>query len=229
MSWTAASSDSQEVANPTAEGPRRFVLVGPPGAGKSSQGMRLASRIRVGHLSTGHLLREEVRRASPLGMRAREYMGTGGLVPDWLVLSVVECHLGNAIENGFVLDGYPRTLEQGKRFVRSLGRAKVDRVIELAVPDEVAVSRLTSRAVCDHCGTTGIDRSSSRCDRCDGEMKRRADDEEHVVRARLATYWSQTGPMLDFFRDEGLLTTIDGDRPPDVVTADLFERAAWCS
>ena len=225
MTLSASSNDALDWPFPLLRTPRRLVLVGPPGAGKSSQGTRLASRLRVGHVSTGQLLREEVRRASPLGIRAREQMSAGGLVPDWLVLSVLEHHLGNALEDGFVLDGYPRTLEQGQRFLRSLGRERIDNVIELAVPDDVAVNRLTERHVCGRCGYTAAESASARCNRCEGDMTRRIDDDEPVVRAPLATYRSQTEPMLRFFRDAGLLTSIDGNRSPDAVAADLLEHA----
>ena len=201
---------------------RRLLLVGPPGAGKSSQGMRLAERLGVSRISTGDLLREEVRRESPAGRQAAEYISAGRLVPDWLVFFAVELYLSDALEVGFVLDGYPRTLEQAERFMRLLGRTPLDHVIELATPDEITIGRLTARAICDGCGWVDRDASSAQCTRCDGAMQRRTDDNEQVVRSRLETYRRQTEPMLDFFRDAGLLATIDGNRPQDVVTSDLF-------
>lgn len=200
---------------------RRLVLVGAPGAGKSSQGTRLAGRLAVPHVSTGELLREEVRRGSPVGQQANEYVRAGELVPDWLVLFVLERRLSNALEVGFVLDGYPRTLEQAQRFMRSLGRVSLDLVIELAVSDEVAIGRLAARMACGRCGQPSRDLSSVRCARCDSELQRRSDDDGQVVRARLLTHRRQTEPMLEFFAKEGLLVTIDGDRPEDAVAAGL--------
>ena len=223
MSVITTASDRPEWPKPARGLPRRVVLVGPPGAGKSSQGTQLASWFRVAHFSTGELLREEVRRGSPLGRQAGVYMGAGRLVPDWLILDLVQHHFGHALEDGFVLDGYPRSVDQAQRFMRSLGRARLDRVIELAIPDEVAVRRLTARVVCGRCGHTDAESSSVPCSRCGSAMTRRDDDHERVVRSRLGIYRAQTEPMLAFFRDAGLLSTIDGNRPPDLVTTDLVQ------
>ena len=198
------------------------LLVGPPGSGKSSQGVSLASRLDVSHISTGALLRDEVRRGSPVGRQAADYMRAGSLVPDWLVVYALELCLSDALAAGFVLDGYPRTLEQTEHFMRSIGGAELDRVIELATPDDVVVARLMARAVCDHCGQLGDTAQGTTCRECDGTMQRRIDDDEPVIRCRLATYHAQTQPMLGFFRDAGLLATIDGDRSRDVVAADVF-------
>ena len=180
------------------DGPPRLLLVGPPGAGKSTQGARLAAALEVPHLSTGALLRDEVRRGSPVGRQAGEFMRAGDLVPDWLLLFVLEHRLSTALDTGVVLDGYPRTLEQAERFLRSLGRAPLERVIELAVDDETAIGRVTGRA-------NGA----------------RGDDDEQTARARLAVYRVQTKPMLDFFRAKGLLETVDGNRCEETVAADL--------
>jgi adenylate kinase len=200
---------------------RRLLLVGPPGAGKSSQGVQLAARLGVNHVSTGALLREEMRRESPIGMQAASYVTAGRLVPDWLVLYAVELYLSDALADGFVLDGYPRTLEQAERFTRSLGCTQLDRVIELAISDEVALSRLAGRSVCDRCGPGESD-STTMCARCGGPVQRRADDDELIVRSRLETYRTQTEPMLDYFRALGCLAVVDGSQPRERVGADLF-------
>lgn len=178
---------------------RRLLLVGPPGVGKSSQGARLAQHLGVSYLSTGALLREEVERGSPIGRQAAGYMRAGLLVPDWLMLFALERYMSDALASGFVLDGYPRTVEQADRFLRSLGCARLDHVIELAAPDDVLVGRLAGRAVCG-----------------------RADDDESTVRARLDVYRAQTRPMLDFFAAAGLLVTVDGSRSEEDVTTELF-------
>ena len=162
MPWTATSSDRSEHPSSAAP-PPRLVLVGPPGSGKSSQGSRLASRLRITHVSTGELLRDEVRRGTPLGRQAQDDMDAGRLAPDWLIFNLVESHFYSSLEGGFVLDGYPRTLEQAQRFMRSPDALQLDRVIELATPDEVAVRRLTARAVCGHCGQMSTDTPSVCC------------------------------------------------------------------
>lgn len=201
---------------------RRLVIVGPPGAGKSSQGVGVAARLGVAHLSTGEILRAEVRRGSPLGRQAREYIEGGGLVPDQLVLDLVEQNLsGNAHADGFVLDGFPRTLAQAQLFTRALGRP-LDRVIELATPDDVVIGRLANRVECSQCGGTVRDVDTERCARCSGPMQRREDDDRQVIRSRLAAYRREAKPMLDFFRDAGLLCCVDGDRSRYDVSADVW-------
>jgi adenylate kinase len=170
-------------------------LVGPPGSGKSTQGPILAERLDVTYVSSGAVLREEVRRDSRIGQHAADYMNMGRLVPDWLVLYALELRLSDALRSGFVLDGYPRTLEQAETFTRSLGRTRLDRVIELVVPDDELRRRLTQRL--------------------------RADDDDHVVESRLRIYRRETRAMLDFFASAGLLSQVDGSRSPEVVTEDL--------
>jgi adenylate kinase len=207
--------------------PARVLLVGPPGAGKTSQGARLALQIGARHLSTGNLLRDEVRRRSPVGMRANDYMLAGKLAPDWLVLYVLEHHLGRAFEVGVVLDGYPRTLEQARRFTRSLGTRSLDLVIELSVSDEVAIARLRARSVCVDCGEVSNDRSTARCVRCGNEeLMCRKDDDADVVRDRIHAHRGRTTPMLDFFARMGVVISIDGARPQDEISAEIFARVA---
>jgi adenylate kinase len=198
-------------------------LVGPPGAGKTSQGARLAAQIGARHLSTGNLLREEARRRSPVGIRANRYMRVGELVPDWLVLYVLEHQLGRALEVGVVLDGYPRTLEQAQRLTRSLGTGSLDLVIELSVSDDVAIARLTARSVCIDCGAASNVPSTARCVRCgSADLMCRDDDDAGVARGRLRAHRERTTPMLDFFARMGIVVSIDGDRPQDEIAAEMF-------
>ena len=174
----------------------RMLLVGPPGAGKSSQGPLVAERLDVPYISTGALLRAEVQSESRIGQRVADYMNMGRLVPEWLMTYALERRLSDATRSGFVLDGYPRTLEQAERFTESLDPARLDGVIELVVPDDVALLRLA--------------------------MRRRADDDAQVARSRLDIYREETGPMRDFFASAGLLTPVDGSRPCDAVSSDLL-------
>ena len=174
---------------------RGVLLVGPPGSGKSTQGPILAERLDVAYVSSGAVLREEVRRDSRIGQHAADYVNMGRLVPDWLILYALELRLSEAMRSGFVLDGYPRTLDQAETFTRSLGRTRLDRVIELVVPDDELRRRLTQRL--------------------------RDDDDEQVVESRLRIYRRETGPMLEFFASAGLLSQVDGSRSPEIVTADL--------
>jgi adenylate kinase len=205
---------------------RRLLLVGPPGAGKTSQGGRLAERLGSRHLSTGNLLRDEVRRGSPAGRQAQRYVDAGALVPDWLVLYLLEHQLAGAFEVGFVLDGYPRTLEQAQRLKRSLGTDSLDLVIELVVSDDVAEERLADRTVCDRCAYPSSDASTLRCSRCNQVLTRRDDDVADVVCKRLRTYRERATPMLAFFADMGIVVSVNGDRPQGEVAAALFHAAA---
>jgi len=175
----------------------RVLLVGPPGAGKSTQGTPLAARLAVPYISTGELLRDEVRRETNIGARVAEFMHVGRLVPDWLLAVALESRLGDLVRCGFVLDGYPRTLDQAREFTRSLGDVRLDRVIELTVPEDLAVHRLRSRG--------------------------RSDDDMDVARARFRTYRDETAPMLDFFRSAKLVTTVDGTRTPETIARELAQ------
>jgi adenylate kinase len=177
--------------------PCRVLLVGPPGAGKSTQGIALAERLGAAYVSTGALLREEVRRGSPIGQHAASDMRAGRLVPDWIITFALERSLSEAVRSGFVLDGYPRTLDQAETFARSLGGTRLDRVIELDVPDDVAMLRLARRL--------------------------RGDDDAHTARVRLETYRKETGPMIEYFASAGLLTTVDGTGPPEAVATALYQ------
>jgi adenylate kinase len=175
---------------------RRVLLVGPPGAGKSTQGVILAKRLGVAYVSSGAVLREEVRRESRIGRRAADYMNMGRLLPDWLMVYALERRLGDTLRSGFVLDGYPRTLQQAETFMRSPGFTRLDRVIELVVPDDELRRRLTRRL--------------------------RDDDDDQVVESRLRTYRRETRPMLEFFASTGLLAQVDGTSCPEIVTTDLL-------
>lgn len=191
------SGDHRALRSGGSTRPCRVLLVGPPGAGKSTQGIALANRLGATYVSTGALLREEVRRASPIGQHAAADMRAGRLVPDWLITFALERSLSDAMRSGFVLDGYPRTVEQAETFSRSLGGIRLDRVIELDVPDDVAMLRVARRF--------------------------RGDDDARAARVRLATYRSETRPMIEYYDAAGLLITVDGTGPPEAVATALYQ------
>jgi adenylate kinase len=206
-----------------------LLLIGPPGAGKGTQAVRLRDRLGICHLSAGDLLREAVRLGTPLGLSAREVMERGELVSDDLVGEMVEKHLLEpACAPGFVLDGYPRNLAQVNRFARFMGgRGRtLDRVLALQVPAEELIRRLTGRRVCPACGAGyhvyhRPPRTEGICDACGGTLLQRRDDREEVVRGRLGIYERQTRPILDFYRTDGLLAEVDGTGTADEVTATI--------
>ncbi len=212
---------------------RMLILLGPPGAGKGTQAARLGERLSFPHVSTGDLLRQHLRMGTTLAERARGYMDRGELVPDELVLEMLSERIEAAdCGPGCVLDGFPRTLPQAESLEALLERrGERVRALDLEVPDEVLVERLTGRRVCRQDGAHiqhlrfSPPRIPGRCDRCGGELYQRSDDQAEVVQKRLEVYHRQTAPLLDFYARRGALTSIDGDRAPDAVLSDILRWA----
>ena len=206
----------------------RLVLLGPPGAGKGTQAKLLEERLGVPQISTGDILRRVVQEGSALGRKAREYMDQGELVPDEVMIDIVEEQLkGARCRKGFLLDGFPRTVAQAEALEAMLGRRKtpLDSVVSLHVPSEMLVERLSGRRTCTTCGTLyhrNFDppKKPDVCDRCGGSLYQRSDDLEETIRARLEVYERQTKPLHDFFRTRGTLAEIDGTGAAE----DVFSR-----
>lgn len=209
---------------------RVVILLGPPGAGKGTQATRLSAALSLPHVSTGDLFRENKAKGTPLGKKAQEYMDSGKLVPDELVLDMLFDRIGRAdCANGCLLDGFPRTLPQADALAARL--AGVDTLaLNLRVPDAPLVERLTGRRTCRACGNIhhirhSPPKSEGKCDKCGGELYTRTDDAVETVVKRLAVYREQTLPLEGWYRTRGLLSEVDGDRDPEQVFRDL-ERAA---
>ena len=211
----------------------KLVLLGPPGAGKGTQAERIKARYGIPHLSTGDMLREAVAADTAVGRRARAIMDAGRLVPDDVMNRLVaERIVQPDCAPGFILDGFPRTLAQAEALDALLdGRGeRLDRVLELAVDDDALVERISGRFACAECGAGYHDRFKQPkvagvCDVCGSrEFIRREDDKAETVRARLEAYHAQTAPLLPYYRDRGLLTTVDGMAGIDEVTAEIFEK-----
>jgi len=214
---------------------RALILLGAPGAGKGTQAKEVARIYEVPHLSTGDMFREHVAKGTELGQRAKPIMESGKLVPDEIVLGMVEERVARPdCAAGFVLDGFPRTLPQAERLEEILSSLPLHRAlaVNLAVDDDAVVRRIASRRTCKVCGAIyGGDAKQTRvpgkCDACDGELVERPDDREEVVRQRLATYHEQTRPLIEFYRRRGQLLELDGSKDiPTVRRAllDLLER-----
>jgi adenylate kinase len=207
----------------------RVVLLGPPGAGKGTQARRLAARWSVPQVATGDMLREALARGTRLGLEARRYMDAGELVPDAVIIGLVRERLAQPDgRKGFVLDGFPRTAAQAEALDQLLEAegTPLDRVVLFQIADEELVARLSGRRVCRSCGrnyhvTLSPPRVADRCDHCGGELYQRTDDEEATVRRRLAVYARDTRPLVDYYRQRGLLTPISAAGTMDTVHADL--------
>lgn len=210
----------------------RIILLGPPGAGKGTQAENIKAKWNIAHISTGDILRANVKAGTDLGKTARKYMDEGGLVPDELIISMMESRLQEAdAQNGFLLDGFPRTSGQAEALDGLLDRLglKLDAVVELSVADDVVVKRLTSRRVCGRCGeiyntVAKPPRVDCVCDKCGGEVVQRDDDTEAVIRRRLAVFREQTAPLIEYYRNKGILMTADAAGAKDSVMK-LLEEA----
>ncbi|MDY0088516.1 MAG: adenylate kinase [Coriobacteriia bacterium] len=206
-----------------------IVLLGAPGAGKGTQAERMIEAWGLPHISTGDILRKAVADGTPLGLQAKKFMDAGELVPDVVVIGLVKSRLQEPdAQKGFILDGFPRTVEQAEaldRELATLGR-DIDAAISIDVDRDVIVRRLTSRRTCRACGKiysilANPLAGSGVCDICAGELYQRDDDTEATVRNRLSVYDRSTAPLVQYYRSKGVLHTVGGDRPVDSVFADV--------
>lgn len=215
----------------------RLVVLGKQGAGKGTQCVRLSHYYAVPHISTGDMLRANVRTKTPLGLDAKARMDRGELLPDTLIMDMVRERLQerNVSARGFILDGCPRTVVQAEILAEMLAPMNLDLVVELDVPTELVLERIASRRVCTDCGhiySTGEPPVVKWvCDVCGGNVVQRDDDTEEAVLRRLAAYEAETAPLADWYRAHDLLTTIDGVGSPDDVLARTIEaiesRRGW--
>ncbi len=203
----------------------RLILLGAPGAGKGTQGHRLAERYGLAYVSTGDTFRENLQRETPLGLEAKRYMESGELVPDDAVIGMVAERLGEPdADGGFVLDGFPRTLTQAQALDEALGDQgrPISAAIDLELDEDLVVKRLTARRVCSKCQRSYSlvlqpPRVEGVCDSCGGQLVRRADDEEATVRRRLEVYHQDTEKLEVYFADRGRLLTVDANGSVDEV------------
>lgn len=203
----------------------RLVIFGRQGAGKGTQSARLSAHYGTPHISTGDMLRAAVAAGTPLGLEARAVMEAGGLVSDDLILGVVAERLAadDVEANGFLLDGFPRTVVQAQGLARF---TEIDVAIDLSVPEDVVLERMSARRVCAECGrvySTALPPTSGwTCDGCGGNVVQRADDTPEAIAARLAAYTSETQPTIDWYESTGALVRVDGLGSPDEVAERLI-------
>lgn len=192
----------------------RLVLLGPPGVGKGTQAERLSKEFDLQWISTGNILRDSIKNETTLGDKIKSYVEKGLLVPDDIMLDIVKERLAsNKSKNGFILDGFPRTVSQAKALKQLVG--KIDKVLYLKCDEDCIVRRLSARRVCFSCGATynlltNPPKKDEVCDKCNSKLIRRSDDDEETIRERLRVYERQTADLKEFYAKEGILYEIDG-------------------
>lgn len=205
----------------------KLILLGPPGAGKGTQAERIAERYSIAHISTGDMLRAEIKAETPLGVEAKSLIDRGELVPDEIIIGMVRNRIGMPdCENGFLLDGFPRTIAQAESLMDFTG---IDRAVCIEVPDESIVGRMSKRRVCPNCKRTYTidvfkpdEDGGYTCLDCGTKLIARDDDRPETVQHRLNVYAEQTFPLIDFFEARELLSRVDGDKSMDEVAESIF-------
>ncbi|MCF6465283.1 adenylate kinase [Clostridium sp. Cult2] len=209
----------------------RLILLGPPGAGKGTQASAIVKKYDIPHISTGDIFRANIKMGTELGEKAKSFMDKGLLVPDELVISIVKDRLmEDDCKEGFLLDGFPRTLSQGEALDKELIEMglKLDRVINLEVEKEVLIERAIGRRVCKDCGSTyhikfSPPKEENICDSCGGQLFQRDDDKVETIEKRIQVYLNQTKPLIDYYTEKGLILNVDGTKPIDLLFKDIID------
>ena len=208
-----------------------LVLLGPPGAGKRTQAVRLANKYSIPQISTGDILRKAVKEKTDMGVKAKGYMNSGNLVPDEIVVGIIKERLAeDDCMKGFILDGFPRTLVQAEKLEEMLkdeGR-EIKKVINIDIEDSVLIKRLSGRRTCKKCGANyhiifDPPTNEGLCNKCNGELFQRDDDEENTVVSRLEVYKKQTAPLIEYYDNKGILVTIQGNNPMNKNFSDMCQ------
>ena len=207
---------------------RVLIMLGPPGAGKGTQATIIRDTLKIPHISTGDLLRENKRQGTELGKKAKEYMDQGQLVPDNLILDMLFARVAQEdCQKGYILDGFPRTLAQAKAYHKRLGNTSKVIAINLDITDKEVIERLTNRVVCPSCSTpyhlvNFPPKEKMTCDSCEAKLVQRADDTEDVVRNRLVVYHKQTEPLISFYSEQKALETVVCNQSKDKTTKEIL-------
>lgn len=208
-----------------------IILMGLPGAGKGTQASQIIKKYPIPHISTGDMFRLAIKNGTELGNEAKSYMDSGELVPDEVTIGIVKERLSQSdAKEGFLLDGFPRTVEQAEALNKIMEElnSKIDKTINVEVPEEELMNRLTGRRICEVCGTTyhlvfNPPKQEGVCDLDGGKLYQREDDNPETVANRLEVNINQTAPLLDFYEDQGVLVNVDGSRDIDEVFKDIDE------
>lgn len=207
----------------------KIIMLGAPGAGKGTQAKKVAKKYNIPHISTGDIFRANIKEGTELGKRAKEYMDKGELVPDDITIGMLLDRIHKAdCKDGFVLDGFPRTIPQAKSLSEALSKLneKIDYAINIDVPDDSIITRMSGRRACLSCGSTyhikySAPKEENICDNCGSELVIRDDDKPETVKKRLDVYHKQTQPLIDYYDNENILANVDGTKDMEEVFLDI--------
>ncbi len=207
----------------------KIIMLGAPGAGKGTQAKKIAEKYGIVHVSTGDIFRANLKGGTELGMKAKSYMEQGKLVPDDVTIAMLLDRIGEAdCANGYVLDGFPRTIPQAESLTEALDKRgeKIDYVIDVDVPDEAIIDRMSGRRACVSCGATyhtvhNAPKTEGVCDACGGKLVLREDDKPETVKRRLSVYHEQTQPLIEYYQKAGILASVDGTQDLNKVFEDI--------
>ena len=208
----------------------KIIMLGAPGAGKGTQAKRIAKKYNIPHISTGDIFRANIKEGTELGKKAKEYMDKGELVPDDITIGMLLDRIHKAdCKDGFVLDGFPRTIPQAKSLTQALSKLNesIDYAINIDVPDESIITRMGGRRACLSCGSTyhikySAPKKENICDNCGSELVIRDDDKPETVKKRLDVYHKQTQPLIDYYDSEKILASVDGTKDMEEVFLDII-------
>jgi|UniRef100_A0A7C3WV38 adenylate kinase len=209
---------------------KAIIFLGPPGAGKGTHAKEISSILNIPHISTGDIFRDAIKNQTELGMKVKEFLDSGKLVPDELVWEVVKDRLNaEDCKNGFILDGFPRTILQAELLDKYLKEKNADlKVIYLDASDDLVIKRLSSRRVCKNCGAiynliSMPPKKEGICDICGGELYQRSDDYPDVIKKRLETYYRETQPLIDYYKNRGVMYTISAEKDREEVLQEILK------
>ena len=209
----------------------KIIMLGAPGAGKGTQAKKIAAKYQIPHISTGDIFRANIRNGTELGMKAKAFMDAGGLVPDEITIGMLLDRIHEAdCENGYVLDGFPRTIPQAESLTQALAGMdeKIDYAVNVDVPDENIISRMSGRRACLNCGATyhivyNPPKQEGVCDVCGDKLVLRDDDKPETVQKRLSVYHDQTQPLIEYYEKAGVLKQVDGTQDMEAVFQDIVK------
>ena len=207
----------------------KIIMLGAPGAGKGTQAKKIAAKYQIPHISTGDIFRANIKNGTELGLKAKSYMDAGGLVPDEITIGMLLDRIKeDDCQKGYVLDGFPRTIPQAESLTKALTELgdKIDWAVNVDVPDENIISRMSGRRACLGCGQTyhivyNAPKTENVCDTCGQELVLRDDDKPETVKKRLDVYHDQTQPLIDYYKNEGILAEVDGTKDMEEVFQDI--------